>query len=350
MKKFIVSILCAATFFIGLGGLIEGVGAKFKSDERALELVRLARLAVGGEQALGNVRSMTITGRVTKTFDIEGEAKTEQGDWELNLQLPDKLSKKMLLRREGGSGKTENVEKDFIVVRQPGELKERVSIPAEEGGDKKKEFFIRKNEGGEKVVVDIDREKAQDRRIILYKDNKDGLVPPAAFHQNELFRTALALLLTAPQSADVSYKYAGEGSVDGANCDIIEASTNGMSVRLYLDKTTHLVAMMTYQAPKPFIIKIRKEEGKATANEDVKILRENLRERMPAPEMAEFQVRFSDYRSVGGVQLPYRWTQTIGGKDDETIEMTSYELNPSNIADKFKESPDRVFVRTLKQQ
>ncbi|HEX8369455.1 MAG TPA: hypothetical protein VF604_12995 [Pyrinomonadaceae bacterium] len=351
MKKFIVSILCAATFFIGLGGLIEGVGARFKSDERALELVRQARQAVGGEQSIAAVRSLTISGRVTKTFDFDGTAKSEQGDWEMNLQLPNQFSKTMKLRREGAGGeKFENVDKEVIVIRQSGELKERVMLPAEEGGEKKKAVFVMKNEGGEKVVVNGDGEKVQDRRIILYKDNKDGLVPPAAFHQNELFRTSLALLLTPPPGTDVSYKYAGEGSVDGANCDIVEASANGSSVRLYLDKTTHLVAMMTYQAPKPFIIKIRKEEGKANTNEDVKVVRENLRERMPAPELAEFQVKFSDYRTVGGVQLPYRWTQTIGGKDDETIEVTSYELNPADIADKFKESPNRVFFRTAKPQ
>ncbi|HEX9962282.1 MAG TPA: hypothetical protein VGB00_15215, partial [Pyrinomonadaceae bacterium] len=104
--------------------------------------------------------------------------------------------------------------------------------------------------------------------------------------------------------------------------------------------------MMTYQAPKPFMIRIKKEDAKADGNVDVKI----LRDKMPAPEMAEFQVRFSDYRSVGGVQLPHRWTQTVGGKEDETIDITGYELNPANIPDKFKEGPHKVFVRNVKPQ
>ncbi|HEX8247996.1 MAG TPA: hypothetical protein VF599_07480 [Pyrinomonadaceae bacterium] len=346
MKKFIVSILCAATFFIGLGGLIEGVvGARFKSDERALELVRQARQAVGGEQALGNIRSLTVTGRVTKTFDFDGEAKTEQGDWEMNLQLPNQLSKTMKLRREGAGGeKLENIDKEVLVVRQSGEMKEKIALP-NESGEKKRDFFVMKKEGGEKVMTTGDGTNIEPKRIFV-----DKIAGAGEFRQNELFRTSLALLLTPPQGADVTYKYAGDGSVDGTNCDIIEASANGSSIRLYLDKTTHLVAMLTYQAPKPFIIKILREEGKAKANEDVKILRENSRERMPAPEMAEFQVRFSDYRSVGGVQLPYRWTQTIAGKDDETIEVASYELNPANITDKFKETPNRVFFRTTKPQ
>lgn len=351
MKKFIVSILCVATFFIGLGGLIESVGAKFKSDERALELLRQARQAVGGEQSIAAIRSLTITGRATKTFDFDGAAKTEQGDWELNLQLPDKFSKMMKLRHEAaGDGKTETVDKEIVVVRQSSELKEKIALPEGEGGDKKRVAFIVKNDGGKKTIVSgDDNGEAQDRRVILYKDGKD--MPPAgAFQHNEMFRTTLALLLTPPQGVDVSYIYAGDGSVDGANCDIVEATANGATIRLYLDKTSHLPAMMSYQAPKPFIIKIRKEEGKTSSNEDVKILRDNLRDKIPAPEMAEYQVKFSDFRSVGGIQLPHRWTQTIGGKEDETIDVTSYELNPANIADKFKEGQNRVFVRMAKPQ
>ena len=54
-------------------------------------------------------------------------------------------------------------------------------------------------------------------------------------------------------------------------------------------------------------------------------------------ETAEFQVKFSDYRSVNGVQLPFKWTQTVGGAEDETFDVTSYDINPANIAEKFNE-------------
>jgi hypothetical protein len=340
-------ILSVATFFVGLGGLIEGVGAKFKSDERALEILRQARQALGGEQSITAVRSLTITGRATKTFDFGETQKTEQGEWEVNLQLPDKFSRKMLLRKESGDGKTENVDKEIIVVRQSGELKEKIMVPpGEEGGDKKRVVFNIKNDGGEKTIVDGSGDKVQDRKVIVDKLRAGG-----EFQHNEMFRTTLALLLTPPQGVEVSYKYAGEGSVDGASCDIVEALANGSTIRLFVNKDSHLPAMISYQAPKMFIIKIKKDEsGKANTTEDVKVMRDTLREKMPAPEMAEYQVKFSDYRSVGGVQLPFRWTQTVGGKDDETIEVASYELNPANIAEKFKEAPTRVFVRTPKQQ
>ena len=52
MKSFIVSVLCVSVFFIGLGSLVDKVGATFKSDEKALELVRKARQAIGGDNAV----------------------------------------------------------------------------------------------------------------------------------------------------------------------------------------------------------------------------------------------------------------------------------------------------------
>jgi hypothetical protein len=61
-------------------------------------------------------------------------------------------------------------------------------------------------------------------------------------------------------------------------------------------------------------------------------------------ENAEFQVRFSDYRSVNGVQMPYRWVTTIAGVTDETFDVTSIEVNPANIAERFQN--DKVMVRT----
>ena len=76
MKKFIISVLCVAVFFIGLGGLIEKTAASLKSDDRAVEVIRRARIAIGGEAAVANVRSMTITGRATKTFDLDGVSRT----------------------------------------------------------------------------------------------------------------------------------------------------------------------------------------------------------------------------------------------------------------------------------
>ena len=93
MKKVTITILTVAAFFTGIGLLVDKAGAKMKSDEKALELIRLARTAIGGEQSVAAIRSLTISGKTSTTFRTESGDRTEQGEAELALQLPDKFSK-----------------------------------------------------------------------------------------------------------------------------------------------------------------------------------------------------------------------------------------------------------------
>jgi hypothetical protein len=204
-------------------------------------------------------------------------------------------------------------------------------------------FVIRKDDGNTIVSEDGKAASDDDKRVVVRR--LENLLPVSKIRSNELFRTTLALLLSAPEGMDVSYTYAGEGSVDGVSCDIIAANDGGSTLKLYLDKSTSLPRMMTYQGPKQFMIRIDKDRAPVTEG-DTKIFTRTMKEQ----EIAEFQVKFSDFRSVGGLQLPHRWTQTIAGKDDEVIDITAFEINPANIAEKFKEIPVRTFVRTRKEQ
>lgn len=327
MKKFIISVLCVSVFFIGLGSLIQKAGARFKSDERSLALIKQAQIAIGGETAVRSVKSMSIVGNVTKTFNFDGTARTEQGELEINLQLPNQFGKMMKLRQEEGSteGKT---------------------------GDVKKERFniIVTNQGDGRVFKQIDPNGQKDNVVIVRKGNAEGnvkkvitdedidFVKGGAFHQNEMFRTTLALLLTAAPETD--FTYAGETDVDGNACDIVEARNGSATVKLFLDKSSHLTRMISYQGHKPMIIRIKKDDMKTES--DTKV----FERKMDKPEMTEFQIRFSDYRAVNGVLLPHRWTQTVAGIADETVDVTSYEINPANIAEKFQNLPPKVLMRT----
>lgn len=368
MKRFIVSVLCASVFFIGLGALVEGVGAKFKSDEKALALIGQARQAIGGEQSLATVRSMTVTGRAMKTFEVEGAARTEQGELEINMQLPDKFSRMMkIAKTDGGEGPGVFEKKvDVMIVAKDGESKVRVTSPegSEVAGENVK-VRVRKadgviTEGGKDDVVFVRKAGGEngawksengDVHTVVINKNGDGKgmgIGHGEGHpsrHNEMLRTAFALLLTAPEGVDVGYTYAGEESVDGNSCDVINAEAAGSSFRLYLDKSSHLPRMMTFQGVKPmvFTVTTREGEAKGTGGEPHVFTR-----KIGAPETAQFAVKFSDYRSVNGVQLPYRWTQTVNGKDDETVDITGYEINPANIADKFKH--EKVLVRTKKPE
>ena len=121
MKKFIVSVLSISVFFIGLGSLIEKASASFKSDEKALEIIAKARRAIGGDSAISGVKSMTIVGKTTKTFEIEGAAaKTENGETEINFELPNKMSRRLKMGSGDGEGLVDK-KVDVIVMRKDGD-------------------------------------------------------------------------------------------------------------------------------------------------------------------------------------------------------------------------------------
>jgi hypothetical protein len=359
MRRFIGLVFCATLLFAGIGGLIDQAGAKFKSDEKALALLQRARQAIGGEVAIRNVRSMTIVGKSTLSFDVNGTARSEQGDVEINFELPNKMSKQ--LRFGASDGKDPIIEKDAnVVVIRKGDG-DNVQWRTEGGDNVKvdgvKRVIVKKPDGTEEVLTEdvkpmIIRKADGNGAVSTTDANKtivirkgDGPGPEAAGHHNELFRTTLSLLLSAPEGLDVSYTYAGEGTVDGSTVDIIDAAIGSTGVKLYLDRSTSIPRMISYKGAAPVMVFVRKtDDGQKI---DPKAMATTFERNTDAPEMIEIQVKYSDYRSVGGVLLPFRWTQTVGGKTD-TTDITIYEINPSNISDKFKEMPTKVVVRTNK--
>jgi hypothetical protein len=321
---------------------VENVGARFKSDARALELLKQAQQAIGGDSAIRNIQSLSVTGKATKTFEVEGIANSEQGDWELNMQLPDKLSKTMRITKGmEGSERTESTNKVFTVTKKDGGNVTWVSKDSEKP---QADVVIVKRGDGDKVIVNEENTNGDAKKEIMANKMRGEF---EKHKQMELFRTALSLLLTAPQGVDADYIYAGDGSVDGASCDVIEARVGESSVKLFLDKSSHLPRMISYMDHKPMMMfRMKKEEGKTEENSEPK----TFERKIEAPPLEEFQIKFADYRSVGGVMLPFKWTQTVGGRADETVDVSNYEINPANIADKFQELPQKIMMRTEKKQ
>ena len=104
--------------------------------------------------------------------------------------------------------------------------------------------------------------------------------------------------------------------------------------------------MVSYQGhamPRVMAFKTRSPEGAEPMKDKVVMFSHKI----DAPELAEVQVRFSDYRGVNGVQLPYKWTTAVAGQTSEVFDVTNYDVNPANIAEKFQDR--KVLMRTTKQ-
>ena len=358
MKRFIISTLAVSVFCIGLGAIVDQAGATLKSDEKALALIKQARLAIGGEESIAAVRSMIIKGATTHTMKLNGTARTEQGETEIAMQLPDKLSKMVRIGRPdvGEGEKLMNKEHDLILMRGEragGEAgAKKVVIRKTEGSDAEVDRIIAEGKDGEFTTEDgkkilvrkVDGPHAEE--MVIRQGRGEGGAVHGNHRQNDLLRTTLSLLLTAPEGMDVSYTYAGEGDVDGTACNIVNAEFAGSTVKLYLSKASSFPVMISFQGhemPRVMAFKTKSDDAPAGASGD----RVFFEHKMEAPKTTEMQIRFSDYRGVGGVQLPYKWTTTVAGQTTSVLDVTSYEINPANIAEKFQNQ--RTFVRTKKE-
>lgn len=368
MKRFAVSVLSISVFFVGLGSLAEHVGARFKSDEKALDIVRKARTALGGEAALAEVRSMVITGRSVHTMKVGDAERSEPGETEIALQFPDKMSQKIKIGKDDGTGAKSISEHHDVVITTKGGDAQKVRVAGGEGefttadgktvvikervtngdatftGEDGKKVMVRKVEGGEAGVWrSKDGEDGEDKHMVFARSAHPG--GHAGIKQNELLRLSLALLLTAPEGIDVSYTFVGESEIDGTGVNVINAEFGGSSYKLFIGKSNNLPIAMSYRGMEmPRVVKFTKED--APAGEPA---RDNVvftRKLSGVAGGVENLVKFSDYRSTGSVQLPYKWTTSVGGNVRETFDVTSFDINPANIAERFQNQ--KVMVRMKK--
>jgi hypothetical protein len=133
---------------------------------------------------------------------------------------------------------------------------------------------------------------------------------------------------------DVNYTYVGEGDVDGTAVNIVNAESCGANYKLYIGKGNNLPVALGYSGhPMPEIVQFsHKVPPPADGSKDVVMFK---RSADVTPNGADCLVKFADFRDAGGVQLPYKWTTSIGDKVVDVFDVTSYDINPANIAEKF---------------
>jgi hypothetical protein len=360
-----------------------------------LEIIKQTRIAIGGDANLKDVQSMTIVGSSTNFFEKEGIQKIEQGSLEINMQLPNQFSKTVKIGNpenaadgtevrkevnifvmkkdnndnvEWKSDNNENVtvDGDKIIIKKDDGTTEEIKID----GDKK--IIVRKDADGKTITEDIeavdgentfvfkrddgnvvteDIENINGKKIITVTERDNQNISGSRGIQfkrqggsggNEMLRTTIAILMTAPQGSDVAYEFVGTGDVDGNPSNIIHVISNGSSFKLYIDTTTNLPQMISYFGnPKnPNVFHIDKLEN--LTKEQMIEMKKNM------VEQTVHNLKFSDFRNVGNLLLPYRWTETANGKQIQNIDITNYEINPANIADKF--GNQNVFVRKMKRK
>ncbi|HEX5888427.1 MAG TPA: hypothetical protein VFY61_06975 [Pyrinomonadaceae bacterium] len=278
-------------------------------DQRANEILKQAREAIGGEQRLQKLEALHINGQYRRVFGDRQMA----GDREISIALPNKYLVEDSMNPGGLS---------TAMINTRGLNGERAWSGSSGGGGGM--VFRIGGPGGAQLTPE--QMEAGLRRI----------------YQAEFTRYVLAMTLAARASLSLEYKYAGESDVEGEPVDVVDVSgPDNFVVRLFFDKKNHLPLLLSYRGPKPRIVTMTRPAGGNVKPEDLKKAREEAEKKMhaetpAAPEEVDFFIRLSDHKKVDGLMLPFKLTFLTDSEVSEEFEISKYQVNPQFKADKFE--------------
>jgi len=336
MRKLILAMIAAIS--IPAIALAQAPDAKAKADQ----ILKQSRATIGDEKKLKDLQGLSFAGTVRQTL---GERQLES-ELEIDVLMPDKIRKTTNSQR-GTETQTFNGAdfwRDFVpaVTGGPGGGFRGGGGPGGPGG------FGGPGGAGAANSPMASYFQLQQRR--------------------EFYQIMLGWLLTAPASAQVEFAYAGEApGPEGSKLDAIDGKgANGFNVRLFFDQKSHQLIGLSYKIKQmgrgiggrgpggpgaPGAGEGRQRQQDAQAGQTGQGGRQGQRQELSPEErermMKEFQDRFekapeveirwafSDYKSVGGLNLPHRLTKIQGGTPNEEWEISKIKINPKLSPDKF---------------
>jgi hypothetical protein len=282
-------------------------------DARALETLKQARAAIGGEDVLKTVQALGIKGDYRRFF---GEREMT-GDREVSMLLPDKYLVEDAMNAGGMS---------TSMINTRGLNSEHAWNGNSGGGGG---MFIRMGGAGGAQPSPEQIETMLRRQ-----------------YTREYARYLLAILLAPPPSFAVEYKYAGESDVEEVHAEVVEVTgAENFAVRLFFDKQTHLPLLLSYRGPKPRIMTMTRpaDDKKVKAEDAIKLAQADAEKKRATeppqkPEEVDFFMRLTDYRKVGGLLLPHKLTLLTEAEVTEEFQITKYQVNPTFKADRFQKN------------
>jgi hypothetical protein len=281
------------------------LNAAERADEKATQILKASREALGGEARLAGVQSIVAKGRHRRTM---GEMQID-GDTEITISLPDKYLR----------GQSDTIMGN-IVNREVGfagdELVDRTQSLGGRGGTM---VFRPMGPGGQQL--DPEARKAMMLRA----------------QRAELSRLLLGWLVATPEFMEATFTYAGEAESPDGRAHVLEVvGRDNFAAKLFIDQMTNRPVMLTYMAPQPVMRIMRGGPGgpgrSGVTPDDVE---RQAREQGPPPTV-EMQWFFEDYQEVGGVWLPHRLSRAADGEPIEELEIERFRVNDAIKASTFQ--------------
>lgn len=290
-------------------------------DERAQTVLKQARAALGGT-ALEAVQSLAVTG-VSRHFAPGSQEQVFAEQIELNFLLPDKFLKTVTPPPPPGASRAPKLT---------------------EGLNGDQHWFNVDSQTADVIVAAPDKAL----HVIAFKAEMQG------DRRAEWARYLLAFLLTTPAGFPVEWSYAGKAEFEGRQADALEVKGQaGFAARLLLDEQSHLPLQLSYKssggamglafgsgvaaaapgseieiaafpAPPPgakaaAVDRLEFFEVAAPPVKTSAAREAGVSSALIAPGAKvelEMQMRFADYRSINGLQLPHRVTISANGQTE----------------------------------
>lgn len=276
----------------------------------ATKILSDVRAALGGEDKVAAVRTLSIEGQSTKASPDGTSATT---DFQMAIELPDKFMKKDVMGSMGGAP----------ITRRSGfngsGLIEEIEAPPAMGGAM---HMIRMSPsgmpGGHATPEQIETQRAQS----------------IAASRREFARLALGMFAASFPVEPLEFSYGGQAESSDGKADIIDAkSPDGFAARLFIDGKTRLPLMLSWMDKEPLRMTVGGPGGglQATNAQDMEKLQQDMADRMKVAEanrrVVECRLFYGDYQSFGGVKLPTRIQRMIDGVPIEELALERIKVN-----------------------
>ncbi|MGH9852749.1 MAG: hypothetical protein ACREBD_23175, partial [Blastocatellia bacterium] len=288
---------------------------------RARELIKLARAAIGGEESLGKIQTITASGKYRRFVRY------------ISVQSPSKIVEK----EKALSGKME------FELALPDRFRRRVTGETLRGFG----YSFAQIVNGDKAWRDPPLRPMPaygDRRVIDVSDVERTEFIQATGAKQELTYFSMGWMLHTLPLYPLEMRYAGIVQTDsGPAHAIVALGQTGFSFAILLDvKTfapTALAISFVENIQQTVIVESAGFFDRRFMQETYARARAERRARAKPPRHCEMFIRFSDRRPVDGVLLPFRVTTSLNGAVIEEMTMNEFEINREINPKKFAGPP-----------
>jgi hypothetical protein len=313
---------------------------------KGASLMSAARMALGGEDKLAVIKRLEIKGSSTQVTAQQ----TLEGDLTMQVESPDKLKIEREIELPGGSitiTQTQGLNGTEVWDVTDGNLPGRLGGGRggggfRGGGNRGGIGNLLGGIGGNTQPANVDPARAAQLEELQRKNR-----------QTDLARYLVAFLAYTSEAP----AWLGTAvTPKDEKADVLEFSTpDGTATRLFLDITTHLPLMMTYEtnAPRnagggqgrngggrrggrdgaagaaPLAQAAEGQTAGAPAAGAPTAGAQGGRRAGGAPQQITMELYLGDYKPEGGVKMPHHITRELGGEIQEEIVVKSVKLNPN---------------------